>query len=72
MLLPSTIPADDVVLDDKQTAKLCGFSVSTLRRQRAKGEGPAVIRLSVRRHGSTFGAVRKWLASRTETSAVGS
>jgi predicted DNA-binding transcriptional regulator AlpA len=66
MLIPSIIPADDQVLNDKETAKLCGFSVATLRRQRAAGKGPPIVRLSERRHGSTFGAVRKWLAARTE------
>lgn len=51
------------MLTEAQVARICGLSVSTLRRYRVRGEGPRYLRLgrSVR---YMPGDVRAWLAKR--------
>lgn len=54
---------DTGMLTEVQVAKLCGLSVSTLRRYRARGEGPRYFRLGrVVRY--LPGDVRAWLVQR--------
>jgi predicted DNA-binding transcriptional regulator AlpA len=48
------------ILPEKQAAKECGFSVDTLRRRNAAGEGPKRIRLSERRWGYKRRHLHEW------------
>src|SRR5215204_2481088 len=52
----------DPILPERATAKWLSVSVSTLQRWRAKGEGPAWVRLSERGIGYRASVVEGWLA----------
>jgi len=56
---------DQAILTDAEIAKLAGISVDTLQRLEKRGDAPARVQLSQRRHGRQVGAVRRWLAERT-------
>jgi len=51
-----------ITLDE--SAKIAGISLSTLRRQINAGIGPAVTRMSMRRVGIRWSALRVWIESR--------
>ena len=55
----------EAVLTDKQVCELVGISRDTLWRLERKGDAPARIQLSARRHGRQLSDVRRWLAART-------
>jgi predicted DNA-binding transcriptional regulator AlpA len=57
----STNMADDRVLTLSEFAKISGFSVVTLRRQIAGGNGPIITKLSERRIGIRVRHGRAWL-----------
>jgi hypothetical protein len=56
---PTELSALDLrkIVDEREAARLRGISVDTLRRQSARGEGPARIQLSPRRVGYRLGDV---------------
>ena len=58
---PSTKMADDRVLTLSEFAKIAGFSVVTLRRRIAGGNGPIITKLSERRIGIRVRHGRAWL-----------
>jgi predicted DNA-binding transcriptional regulator AlpA len=61
--LPTNFDSDRLV-SEREAAALMGVSRDTLRRLRANGEGPPVIRVSQRRIGIKLRAIRDYLASR--------
>ena len=61
----TTIPDYQVVPEEK-AAEILDISVSTLRRQHAKGKGPPRVQLSDRRYGYMFGKLIAWANARTE------
>lgn len=70
---PATMPAEllaDLGLNDAQICALAGFSRKTLQRYDAKGQGPAIRRLSAAKKLRTLRAYRDWIASRTENRAA--
>jgi predicted DNA-binding transcriptional regulator AlpA len=52
---------DDEIIDLRESARIANISLSTLRRRIDAGDGPAVTRMSVRRVGVRWGALRAWL-----------
>ena len=62
--------ADFQVLTKPQFLAVAAISEDTLNRLHAEGKGPERVQLSPRRIGYTVGAIRKWLQSRTESSAA--
>ena len=52
---------DDEIIDLRESARIANISLSTLRRRIDAGDGPAVTRMSVRRVGIRWGALRAWL-----------
>ncbi len=58
------LPDDDVVDPLKIVAKEANFSMSTLRREIAKGRGPTITKLSERRVGVRRRHRRQWLDAR--------
>jgi predicted DNA-binding transcriptional regulator AlpA len=63
----SVLPFDqDRVLMLPQFASSAGISVATVRRLIARGEGPAVTKLSARRLGIRVRHAREWLDSRSQ------
>jgi predicted DNA-binding transcriptional regulator AlpA len=63
-VLPSN---EDCVLTLSQFASNAGISLVTLRRLIARGEGPAVTKLSTRRLGIRLRHARQWLDARAST-----
>ncbi len=57
---------DDDILAKRETAKLCGISVSTLERSLARREFPLPIQLSPRRVGWLRSVVLEWLGKRPQ------
>jgi predicted DNA-binding transcriptional regulator AlpA len=55
----------DRVLSVADTAAMIGVDVKTLRRLVARGEGPDVVQLSLRRVGFRWSSICRWLDSRT-------
>ena len=58
---------EDRVLMLSEFAIMAGISLVTLRRLIARGEGPAVTKLSTRRLGVRVNHARAWLDSRTSS-----
>ena len=58
---------EDRVLMLSEFAIMAGISLVTLRRLIARGEGPAVTKLSTRRLGVRVSHARAWLDSRTSS-----
>jgi predicted DNA-binding transcriptional regulator AlpA len=52
---------DDEIIDLRESARIANISLSTLRRRIDAGDGPAVTRMSARRVGIRWGALRAWL-----------
>ena len=52
---------DDEIIDLRESARIANISLSTLRRGIDAGDGPAVTRMSARRVGIRWGALRAWL-----------
>jgi predicted DNA-binding transcriptional regulator AlpA len=67
-VLPSN---EDCVLTLSQFASNTGISLVTLRRLIARGEGPAVTKLSARRLGIRVRHAREWLDARAFGNPVG-
>lgn len=59
---------DDEIIDLRESARIANISLSTLRRRIDAGDGPAVTRMSVRRVGIRWGALRAWLRKCEEQS----
>ncbi len=59
-----TTRADDTLLSQKRVATMLGLTTRALEAWRARGEGPAFIRLSVRCIRYRRADVEAWLASR--------
>jgi predicted DNA-binding transcriptional regulator AlpA len=57
-------PGGDRMLSRAETARLCGYSLDTLDRLRARGQGPPWVQLSPRRIGFRLSGVRKHIADR--------
>lgn len=57
---------DDDIVAKRETAKLCGFSVSTLERLLARNEFPSPILLSPRRVGWPRSVVLEWRSKRPQ------
>lgn len=57
----------EVVMSIKTWAMVANIGLSTAKRLLARGEGPALVRLSPGRVGVTAGSHARWLAERTET-----
>lgn len=57
-------PGGDRVLGFDETARLLDISADTLRRMRARGEGPPSIQMSPRRIGFRLSGVRQYIAER--------
>ena len=55
------------VMTFSEVAEAAGISLSTLRREIARGAGPAVVSLSPRRKGVRSSDYHRWLYSRTST-----
>jgi len=55
----------DRVLTFAEVAEAAGISLSTLRREIARGTGPDVVLLSPRRKGIRVGSYRRWLDQRS-------
>ena len=55
----------EAILTDKQVCELLQISPDTLWRLERKGDAPARVQLSPRRHGRRLADVRRWLAERT-------
>jgi predicted DNA-binding transcriptional regulator AlpA len=53
------------VLTLAEVAEAAGISLSTLRREIARGTGPEVVSLSPRRKGVRSESYRRWLDGRT-------
>jgi predicted DNA-binding transcriptional regulator AlpA len=60
-------PAASKVLRFAEVAEAAGISISTLRREIARGNGPEVVVLSPRRKGVRIDDYRRWLARRILT-----
>jgi hypothetical protein len=58
-------PEDQIIPNEKLAAELCGVSVSTYRRNKARGIGPKQIRISDRTERTTPRLIREWRQSRT-------
>jgi predicted DNA-binding transcriptional regulator AlpA len=54
----------DCVVTEARAAEILGFSVDTLRRIRARGEGPRRLQLSARRVGYRLRDLQAWLDQR--------
>ena len=63
---PKAEIADEQVLSFKEAVAIANISMSTLYREIEAGRGPLVTRMSRRRVGIRWGALRSWLASRDE------
>jgi hypothetical protein len=66
-VLPSN---EDCVITLSQFASNTGISLVTLRRLIARGEGPAVTKLSARRLGIRVRHAREWLDARASTNLL--
>lgn len=53
----------DPLLTDRQLAALMGCSIQTLRRKRARGEFPAFVQISPKRHGTRLSEYKAFLQS---------
>jgi predicted DNA-binding transcriptional regulator AlpA len=62
---------EDRVLMLSEFAAIAGISFVTLRRLIARGEGPAVTKLSERRRGIRWRHGREWLDARTSNNLLG-
>ena len=60
-----SLAGDDAILSDAELCIMKNISRTTLWRKRQRGEAPAVVRLSDRRHGTRLGDARKWLQPET-------
>ena len=58
--LPEPGPADDTVLSPKETARLAGVSLSTLKRRVVDGKFPRPRQISSRRTGWPAREVKEW------------
>lgn len=58
------------VVDEKTAAQLCGLSLRTWDRMRARGETPPLIQLSARRIGYRLVDINKWLDARRQPSTA--
>jgi predicted DNA-binding transcriptional regulator AlpA len=63
-------PPEDRVLTLAEFASIAGISLVTLRRLIARGDGPAVTKLSIRRLGVRVSHAMAWLDSRTSTAPL--
>jgi hypothetical protein len=61
---------DDLVDALSVVARETGISISTLNRQIASGDGPAVVALSARRKGIRRRDRREWLSRRTRSPGI--
>ena len=52
---------DDEIIDLRESARIANISLSTLRRRIDAGDDPAVTRMSARRVGIRWSALRAWL-----------
>jgi len=59
-------PAPDRVRSLRDTAELLDISIATLRRLIARGVGPKIVRVSVRRSGILDSERERWLSNREE------
>ena len=57
---------DSAILSDQELARFVNLSVKTLQRRSKAGDGPPRTQLSERRHGTTLGNARAWIAARTK------
>jgi len=57
------------VIDEPTAAQLCGVSLRTWDRMRARGETPAITRLSECRIGYRLTDIKEWLDARRVTAA---
>jgi predicted DNA-binding transcriptional regulator AlpA len=57
----SAPPVEDRVMTIPEVAAAANLSIATLRRRIAAGEGPRIVRLSMRRRGVRLGDYRRWL-----------
>jgi predicted DNA-binding transcriptional regulator AlpA len=55
---------DDMIVDTKAAARICGLSTRTLEKMRSDGEGPVAIRITGASVGYRLGALRDWLRAR--------
>jgi predicted DNA-binding transcriptional regulator AlpA len=58
------IPPDCTVLPLAAVAQAANISISTLRREIGRGDGPKVTRISCRRVGVRLSDLRQWLEER--------
>jgi predicted DNA-binding transcriptional regulator AlpA len=63
-------PQEDRVLTLAQFASIAGISLVTVRRLIARGEGPAVTKLSTRRLGIRMSHAVAWFDSRTSSGST--
>jgi predicted DNA-binding transcriptional regulator AlpA len=66
----SIISPDDRIITQEQAAEVCDLHQATLKRLRAAGKGPPVIRLSEKRIGYRVRDLRAWLDARTEQTSA--
>lgn len=60
-----TLGPAESILSLHQAAQALSVSLATLRRAIARGDGPPVVRLSLRRVGIRTSALRTWLDEQT-------
>jgi prophage regulatory protein len=68
--MPTIDIKDDRVVREVEAARICGFSIYTLRRRIKDGTGPKRIRLSPKRIGYRLSDLHNWLDSMTEPEAT--
>jgi predicted DNA-binding transcriptional regulator AlpA len=66
----SIISPDDRIITQEQAAEICDLHQATLKRLRAAGIGPPVIKLSQKRIGYRVRDLRAWLDARTEQTSA--
>lgn len=69
-LTPVRVSPEDRVMSLSEFALAANVSIATARRLIASKNGPAVIRLSVRRLGIRVGDYQRWLAERASRPVV--
>ena len=64
----STTSDAPLLLCEKETAKLIGFSIRTLQKWRTQGEGPPFVRVSARAIRYRREDIDQWIVSQIRTS----
>ena len=63
-------PSTPILLTEKETAKILGFSIRTLQKWRVKGGGPRFVRVSARAIRYRRADLDQWIEGRIRTSTA--